>query len=218
MHTNDHDKLPPDVLKQMKYETRDMNLDAVLKVAAGFVIFTLASVFLSWVFFQIPGIVPKGEVSRPFTRISPPVGTPVLQTNINNTDDIATVRHRETVVMTSTGPSETEPGFYHIPVAQALKLIAQRGLPSSAAAEAPVRADRGLPGSTPKPSGVTLSPGASPQLGATQVKPSAPGQAGQLQQGGQTDLVKPDGQVATPTRRGRPTLPPGTSVGQGGQP
>jgi hypothetical protein len=132
MHTNDHDKIDPSELAKMGYETRDLNIKQILGVGAGFIIFTLFGVLLSYWFFLIPGIVPKQSASaRPVTRLSPPPGTPILNNNTNNTDDIATLRQKEQAILTTAGPA-ADAGFYHIPIDQAMQLVLKRGLPSSA--------------------------------------------------------------------------------------
>lgn len=201
MHIEE-DKIDPSVLAQMGYEHRDLHAPSVLKVGFWFVVFVGFGVFLSWVFFQIPGVVPKSTLTRSVTNNRPPVGTPILENNMNNTEDIATLRQGEQRQIEAVGPVESEPGFYHIPLDKALDMVATDPKGHNLASVAP---EAPKPATTIQPpAGVTAPPRPGAQVAPSpQSRPQRP------------NIARPGGTTAPP-----PQLAPGkvpkTKPGAGG--
>ena len=152
MHT-DADKLDPDVLAAMSYETRDINIKAILMASVGFLVFTLGGIAAVSVLFMIPGFkAASAPAARPLQNVTAPAGTPILHNNMNNTEDITELRKKEKQVMEST--AQLPDGYYRIPVEQAMNIVAQRGIdhspPVPPKANADAAAGHVAPGSMPQ--------------------------------------------------------------------
>lgn len=135
MHIEE-EKLDPKILKQLKYDQRDVNLSIVYKSLMGVGFTAALGTFLGYLFvvgYDHPAPTTSHRVSVIEAAI--PAGSPVLQTNSDAPDDIAKVRAHENDVLSTTGPS-ADAGFYHIPIQSAMKLTLQRGLPVTASAPA----------------------------------------------------------------------------------
>lgn len=130
MHT-DHDPVDPSVLAELGYEHRDVHPKPMAWAAFWLFLFTIGSGILAAFFIRFWNIIPEVPVEqRAFHKVQPPVGTPILQNNSDNTADIAALRRNEAEILNS--PAALPDGTYRIPVDAAIKMIAERGLPKTA--------------------------------------------------------------------------------------
>ena len=130
MHT-DRDPIDPNTLAEMGYEHRDVSPRPMAWAAFWLFMFTIGSGILGALFIRIWNIVPEVPTEqRPFHKVQPPAGTPILQNNSDNTADIATLRRNEALILTTAGKS-ADVGFYRIPIDDAIKTISRRGLPKT---------------------------------------------------------------------------------------
>ncbi|MHB8635661.1 MAG: hypothetical protein ACYC96_04215 [Fimbriimonadaceae bacterium] len=128
MHT-DHDPIDPKTLAEMGYEQRDVSPKPMAWAAFWLFVFTIGSGLIGALLIKLWNIVPEVPTEqRAFHKVHPPKDTPILQNNSDNTADIATLRRNEALVLTTSGKA-ADPGFYHIPIDDAIKLITQRGMP-----------------------------------------------------------------------------------------
>ena len=129
MHT-DKDPIDPKTLAEMGYEREDVEPKSLLVPAAFLFGGTIAAGIIGALLIKWWHIVPEVVVEqRPFVRIQPPAGTPILQNNSDATADIATLRRHEAEILTT--PAKTDDG-YRIPIDDAIRLTTQRGLPVTA--------------------------------------------------------------------------------------
>jgi hypothetical protein len=125
----DHDPIDPNTLADMGYEKSDVEPRSLMWPAVFLFGGTIGAGLIAALLIRIWHIVPEVVVEqRPFTKVQPPVGTPILQNNSDNTGDIAKLRRDEALVLTSSGPA-SDPGYFHIPIDDAIRLVSQRGLP-----------------------------------------------------------------------------------------
>lgn len=130
MHT-DHDPIDPNALAELGYEPRDVEPKKLLWPAA--IVFggTIAAGIIGAGLIKWWHIVPEVYVEqRPFVKVQPPAGTPILQNNSNAPGDIADLRRHEAEVLLNRG--DNGDGSYRIPLDDAIKLTVQRGLPQTA--------------------------------------------------------------------------------------
>jgi hypothetical protein len=122
----------------MKHETSDVDLGGIVAFAAGLiatgivvgvVVWSLLSYFTREAARPAPAEFPLATTAL---RRLPP--EPRLQTDPR--DDLAHLRDAEDKVLTSYGWVDRNAGIVHIPIEQAMKLVAARGLPSRPAPEA----------------------------------------------------------------------------------
>jgi hypothetical protein len=128
-----HTKEPrEDPLVEMGYEVRDIDFPKVRLAAIIFFAFTGLCALIGWIMytnrFKAFALTPPKETGALKTRVPGPQ-YPLLQDNMDSKMDISTLRHAETVRMTSTGYNPD--GTVHIPLDRAMELIAQRGLPQT---------------------------------------------------------------------------------------
>jgi hypothetical protein len=118
-----HDHGPrEDPLTDLGYETRDINIAGLRTTAIlffGFSIMCFVVVGI-WLLLAKPQMGSELAPNKPMPEIK-------LQSNISVRADIASFRQAETQRLSSTG--QNPDGSYHIPVDEALDLVAQRGLP-----------------------------------------------------------------------------------------
>jgi hypothetical protein len=125
-----HTKGPKeDPLVELGYEHRDINIPALRNAVLGFFAFTFFSFGLGWALYTHwdPQFSDEYKNAKE-NRIIPRDPNPLLQNNITARTDLMGLRQHETAILTSTGWDETHTNL-HIPVDQAMSLIAQRGLP-----------------------------------------------------------------------------------------
>lgn len=129
MHT-DHDPIDPKVLAEMGYEKRDVDPSSLIWPGVIIFGFTLFAGLLGAGLIKLWHIVPEVYVEqRPFVKVQPPAGTPILQNNSNAPGDIAALRAREADILTNKGKNDD--GSNRIPLDAAIKLTVERGLPTT---------------------------------------------------------------------------------------
>jgi hypothetical protein len=111
-----------DPLTDMGYETRDINIAGIRTTAILFFLFSFGCFVVVGVWFLIAK-PPMGSELAP-NKPMPPI---LLQSDSSVRADIASFRQAETQRLSTSGPNPD--GTFHIPVDQALNIIAQRGLP-----------------------------------------------------------------------------------------
>jgi len=130
VHT-DRDPVDPNALAELGYEQRDVHAKTMGWAAFWLFVFTIGSGILAAGFIRLWNIVPEVPVEqRAFHKVQPPVGTPILQNNSDNTADIAALRRDEAEALNSS--ADLHDGSYRIPVDAAIKMIVERGLPKTA--------------------------------------------------------------------------------------
>ena len=119
----------PDMLAQMRYETRDFSFGAVGKFVFGTFLFAFLGFLAAFGIFKWmnPGILENGKVSQPFAMKGPEAPNPILQTNVTAKSDIEEIRKNEMTQMRSYGNSDA-PGTVSVPIERALQQVAQDGI------------------------------------------------------------------------------------------
>lgn len=109
---------------ELGYDPRDIDLKRILKIVVYF--FAFATVFFGGgaIYYIYIGRI---ETSQHFDARKPPIIGPKIQGNISAKLDIMTMRQNERRLMESYGTNPD--GKQRIPVAHAMDLLAQRGLP-----------------------------------------------------------------------------------------
>lgn len=179
MSTN-HNEMEPDakIISQIKYETEDVKTGGLLKWGIGFFSFVVMSAVLGAGFFYLPWFRPaEVSIAPPFQSQTPPPGTPILQNNSNNTQDIADMRQAERKALTTYGKGDA-PGFYRIPIDKALDIVATSGFPAQDSA-----LTQKVVGSVPSPS-QRANDATQQSLKASQPVKSAPAPVTDAKQGG----------------------------------
>lgn len=120
MRTDHHDPRDKDVLTDLGYETKDVNISGVRFVAIAWtalLLFAMTSVGL-WYWLAGPGShTPPGVDAGRVTPGNTNPNNPILQTNVSTKTDIMTIRHEEDKVLEQNGSG-------HIPIEQAMDLVA----------------------------------------------------------------------------------------------
>ena len=121
-----HDSQQEDPLAKLGYEAgyemRDINITGLRNTAFFFFGFSILCFAVVGVWFYIAKPAMGSELAP--NKPMPPI---LLQSDATVRADIATFRQNETQRLSTSGPNPD--GTYHIPVDQALEVIAQRGLP-----------------------------------------------------------------------------------------
>jgi hypothetical protein len=113
------------------HEKSDVNVRGVLGFAAGLLVTAVLIQFMVWLLFvyfsgrEAARVVPEYPLAAgEQTRVPP---EPRLQTNPR--EDLRALRAREDAVLSSYGWVDRTAGVVRIPIDEAIKLTAQRGLP-----------------------------------------------------------------------------------------
>lgn len=140
---SDHgpEKLDYDLLEDMGYETSDVDLSAktVSWVSGGLVAFIVASLFIAWWFFvgigRVTGFGVDPKETEVVRRELPPE-VPLLQSNATVQEDMVALRREENAKLNA---AEWNEGgrTAKIPVANAIEIVANRGLPTRTGAGIP---------------------------------------------------------------------------------
>jgi len=135
MHTEKRE----DPLVEMGYEVRDVNFKTLRKVIVGFFIFAAVSAVFGWIYlfglfglFGYKGVNPQyaaGKWGFETVRKVPTAPYPVVQSGVSAKVEIGEMRHAEDDQLTSTGYVGPNKAAAHIPIDQAMDLIAERGIP-----------------------------------------------------------------------------------------
>ena len=127
-----------DVLEELGYEPTDEAVNSpVGKFTAWFFIFIGVMIVMAWTFYTVADRVDgfKFNQDRP-TRVMPPDGTPLLQSNITAHADMEKLRHEEHEKLESY-KKNPETGNYQIPIEKAMDIVVERGVPTRANAGVP---------------------------------------------------------------------------------
>jgi hypothetical protein len=123
----------------INHETTDANLTGVEKLIAAVVVFLAATAVAMWLVFDFffarqvgQDVKPPAVANRQGDRLPP---LPRLQTTPYA--DLAKFRQAESAAVTSYAWVDKANGIVQVPVARAIELIAERGLPAFAPAVAP---------------------------------------------------------------------------------
>ena len=146
MHT-EHEYIDPDVLSEMGYEKRDVNIRSIKRWTTGFFLLIFVFLGLAWGFFR--WLAPKTFVRAaqgkdPVTRRIPAAPNPLLQDNVITKLDIMALRQAELETLNNYGWANREKTAMRIPIERAKELIAERG--AQVVPDAPTR---NTPGDTP---------------------------------------------------------------------
>ncbi len=129
MHT-EREPVDMDVLSEMGYEKRDIDLRAIRRwilsfFAIGFAFFLMGYGFFLW-------LAPKQVAQArsgvpPVTRRVPPAPNPLLQNNIETKFDIQKMRQDEVGLLTTYGYADEARRVVRLPIERAKELLLQRG-------------------------------------------------------------------------------------------
>lgn len=136
---SDHDKNEmhdDDLLDEMGYEQADMDLSGgtVSKVSLTFIVFIIASLGVSWLYWTAAdrvGFFKSPENQRNVERRELPPEVPILQSNITAHEDMVSLRKVEEAKLNAVGWNE-DSDTAKIPVENAIEILAARGLPTRA--------------------------------------------------------------------------------------
>lgn len=133
-HGHDEKPVDMDLLEEMGYEPTDVNLERkpVTWVTIGFVGFIGFSIFVSWLFWTAADRVEffKSPDNRVERRRMPARDIPLVQSNVTAKKDMHDLRALEKEKLNATGWVEGEEGVAKIPVADAMRILAERGVPT----------------------------------------------------------------------------------------
>jgi hypothetical protein len=130
MHKPEHDE-NEDILADLGYEYRDLDMVSLSKATLWFAIFTTGGFAIGLLLFFMwnPQVKTEGNINRPFLGRTPPAPNPLLQTNTTTRTDIMELRQGETRRLTTAAVVDSKSGVYRIPIERAIALTAERGLP-----------------------------------------------------------------------------------------
>jgi hypothetical protein len=203
---------------------RDLNIPAILWTTAGVIVLTLLSVIAMWGMFvgfdvfDRRGAAPPPPM--PEARIQPAAPEPRLQPA--PPEDMRAMRAEEDRLLLHAGWIDRSQGTVRVPIAVAMDVLAERGLPrvtTPPLAETVARGTYAASGRPPtdQPSPGTLLP--PPGMGIGSIGPPSAG-AGQLPGAAEPDRAQPvnaqgapQAQPVQPSRRPpRPERPPRTPI------
>jgi hypothetical protein len=129
-------KMDTDVnlLRELGYESRDVSLSALVKLAFWFFVFLVGSALVTLVIY---GILAPGEIGKT-PKVAPiklPPGQPPLQTGIAAKKDIEVLRAEENARLTQYGWVDRQKQIVHIPIERAMEMVLQKGLPTATSAQ-----------------------------------------------------------------------------------
>lgn len=144
---------------EVQFEKSDVDASALLKYGLAIVVITAVVVVLLWrLYFVFVGQEAARQPPPPILKADPEAMSappPNLQTR--PVQDFKAFRAREEGVLESYGWVDQKAGIVRIPIEEAMRLLAERGLPSPSAAGA----EKGKPGSGTPPA-KAVAPGAKP--------------------------------------------------------
>jgi len=128
------DEFSHDELSAMGYDRRDIKLKPIAWGVVWHFIFMIGSVPICFGFYWLlVKVVGEDQVAITVRKMPPP---PVVQTNITAAGDIHALRQQENARMNSKGWIDEEKGTVHIPVQEAIDIVAAHGLPKASEAKA----------------------------------------------------------------------------------
>ncbi len=132
MHTEKRE----DPLVEMGYEVRDVNYKTLRKVIIGFFVFAAISAVFGWIYlfglFGYKGVNPQyasGKWGFETVRKVPAAPNPLVQSGVSAKIEISEMRYAEDEALKSTGYVGPNKAMAHIPIDQAMDLLAERGIP-----------------------------------------------------------------------------------------
>lgn len=160
MRDHDHrtEGKPEDLLQELGYEPQDIQYKKFSSYAAYFLAFFIFCIIAGFVimFFMVSTRLQGGRMASYEPRTQMPVGTPLLQSNVTARTDIMSLRQRETALLDGSGVIDQSKGVYRIPIASAIDILSQRGLPKTA----PMQEGGSAPsGNSGAPSGTSAAMG-----------------------------------------------------------
>lgn len=120
------------------YEKRDIDFPKVGKATFIFFAFTVLMIFLTVPMFTllVHGSIDPRTINTPIRTMKPidlpPAPNPIVQTNTSTKRDIYDLRRNDAAKTGSYGYVDKEKGVVHIPVEEAMKRVAERGLEAPA--------------------------------------------------------------------------------------
>lgn len=128
MH-KEHTPDDPEMLAQMRYDTRDFSMGQVGAFVIGLIVFGIVGIVISLVIFMgmNPGIMDKNKVAAPFARKSPPAPNPILQTNVTAKTDLQELRAAENDKLHNYGYADSNKTTVHVPVDRAIEILSNKG-------------------------------------------------------------------------------------------
>ncbi len=135
MHEVDNDKINAETRPEMGYETRDINTKTIWQSIFWFNVFLTVCVIISygvWIYL-VPKARQKPEQGALMAerQLKPKDPYPLLQSNVTTRTDIRDLRIEEDKRMRNLELVDPAKGIVKIPVADAMKLFVERGMPSS---------------------------------------------------------------------------------------
>ena len=200
MATNDsNDAKRKDELTKLGYERSDVSLKFVVSGLLAIAAFAGAAAIITKSFLLVPAIHNQDRAPRGyFKELTPPPGSPILQTNITRVTDIRDLRQNEMREMTTYAYADKKTPIgvtYRIPIQKAIDIVAKQGINATQ--------NYLVNSSNPVPGQLNLTP-AGPGAGMAK-KPSST-----LATGTKVNLgkVKPGTTVGTAQKAKPTTLPP----------
>jgi len=137
MHT-EHIPDDPEVLKEMGYDRRDLNVPLIRKAS---IVITVACIVMFIIsvpvynyysspgkFFSVGSHLGANREPAPESRTRLADGLPALQDNVNTKMDIADMRKNETEHLTVPAWIDKEKGIVRVPIRTAMEKVAERGV------------------------------------------------------------------------------------------
>lgn len=131
---HDHDETPIDanLLEEMGYERRDINIGTINKSITSFMIAATVIMFvgLACMWIAAPKMVSfkQDERTAPRKRV-PADPNPLIQSNVTAHQDYLELVREQRTALTTYGWTDRKKGFVHQPVDQAMKDVLASGLP-----------------------------------------------------------------------------------------
>ena len=136
---------------ETRYERRDLSPHGVLLFLVGLAVVSVAIYFVLWGFygylnaFRGQKVQPISPLQTAHDNLNPPTekviqSFPQPQLQPNPVADLNKFRVQEEEIMNSYGWTDQQAGVAHIPIEQAMDIIAARGLPVRQGGETPVTA------------------------------------------------------------------------------
>ncbi|MCU0316882.1 MAG: hypothetical protein MUC92_09845 [Fimbriimonadaceae bacterium] len=167
MHEKKEENVELDVLEEMGYERSDVPVEALRKPTAIFFGGSILCFLIAWGFVAVVDrsmvVTPTdAEIER---KVSPPEGTPILQSNITAKKDMVQLRAIEREKATKLEINPENPNVATIPIDDAMRIVTERGLPSRPSAPAsssPTQTQVQAPTAAPAAAQTTLTQGEMP--------------------------------------------------------
>jgi hypothetical protein len=123
---------------EIRYEKTDAHAGPIVKYTIYLLVFTAICAGLSWgVIHGFREFFSKGDPPRPAMAVDDPARLPMEpRLHVRPTVDVSEMKLDERELLNTYGWTDQSKGVVRIPVARAMQLLAQRGLPTRGAAPA----------------------------------------------------------------------------------